>query len=71
MVMVNVIAEHVMAQLAAEERAVTLSFSFTTSTTEPNVIIEKMRNASHCTNRGDLVSADVTIIDYSSIDFLG
>lgn len=55
-VMENVIAEQAMDQLPADVRPVVASLSFTTSTTEPNVIVEKTRKASHCTNRGDLVS---------------
>jgi len=55
-VIVNVIAEHAIDQLPADVRPFLASLSFTTSTTEPRVIIEKTRNASHCTNRGDLVS---------------
>lgn len=44
--------------------------ALTTSTTEPNVITAKTRNASHCTNRGDLVDSFAIILVFIGSRFL-
>lgn len=54
-VRVKVMAEHAMDHLSADTDCDS-SLSFTTSTTEPSVMVENTRKATHCAKRGDLVS---------------